>query len=752
MNIDLLTHERILFNDGWDFKLDNGDFTPVLLPHDWQIHNRRDRKMPNGGSQGFYPRAGIGWYRNTLTVSEEMRGKTIYILFDGVQRFTTFYINDHEVGSKNYGYVPFYFNISEYLNYGETNTVTVKVDNSEGECDRWYSGAGIYRNVWLITDETTHIVPNAVKLRYNLESGVANCNVELNVIGSDYNVQTEVYNAENVKVADIKGIEFKLDNPIFWDIDNPYLYTIKVSIIKNGEVIDTQTVTTGFRTIKFDSDNGFYLNGRNVKFHGVNLHHDGAGFGAAVPIRVWERRFKVLKEIGCNSIRCSHNPQAEEFYDLCDRMGFLVIDEIYDKWTTMYYGKFYMNDRFDDITAMITRDFNHPSVILWSVGNEVEEQYSENFYKILDEKCQKCRELDSSRPTSAALNGYSPYDYDDEEEHRKRIEWGLRYAEIVDVYMGNYMENYYGELRAAGMNKPIIGTEVFSYYRLKDRNVLQLLPQSPWIDVENHDYVCGGFVWAGIDYLGESMGWPSQGWAGCPIDSAGYRKLRSWHLESQWKTDPIIKIGVYDENEPYDMTRAHWSFPQMSAHWNFFANNKALHVGVMTNCDIVKMYVNDRYIGAAEPDWNGDRMAHFYIEYFAGKLTAEGYRDGELVTKDELFTSEQADKLVMKIYEDTFTADGKDIIHVDVELVDKFGQKWTHTRDVVTFKVDGPADIVNVNNGDSCSETEIFHNDKRSLFHGQCGVILRSHREAGKIKITASINGFESVSTEITSI
>lgn len=760
MNIDCITHDRILFTEGWSFQLNDNSkpcssmYKPVFIPHDWQIHNRRDKRMPHGGSQGFYPRAGIGWYRNSITVAESMRGKTIYILFDGVQRFSTLYVNDVEVGTKNYGYVPFRFDISEHINYGEENTIVVKVDNSANDNDRWYSGAGIYRNVWLIVDEPTHIVPHGTKLSYTLDdSGNADCELNLEIIsGDDYELHIDVFDAESVKVKKSTNKTFKLNSPILWDIDNPYLYTIEITLKQNNKIIDVQTLTTGFRKIKFDGDTGFHLNDRNVELHGVNLHHDGAGFGAAVPIRVWERRFKMLKELGCNAIRCSHNPQAEEFYYLCDKIGFVVIDEIYDKWTSMYYNKFYMQDRFTDIKAMIDRDYNHPSIILWSVGNEVEDQYSEKFYTLLKEKCDKCRELDPSRPTSAALNGYNPFDYDDEAEMQKRIEWGLRYAEIVDVYMGNYMENFYKALRNAGMNKPIIGTEVFSYYRLKDLNVLQLIPQSPWIDVEEYQHVCGGFVWAGVDYLGEAIAWPAHGWSGCPIDSAGYRKLRSWNIESQWKDAPVIKIGVYDENEPYDITRAHWSFPQMSNHWNFFDHSKAIHVGVMSNCDVVKIFSNDRYIGSASPDWNGDRMAHFYIEYSPGKLVAEGYRNGMLVAKDELISTYQAEKLTMEIYEDTLIADGRDIIHVDVSMIDKFGQNWSHDRYIVTFKVEGPADIVCVNNGDFISEDEIYITDKRTLFHGQVCAILRSRKEAGVIKVTASVDGFESVSEEIISI
>jgi len=749
MNIDNIQHDRILFTDGWTFQLNDtpcdSAYKPVLVPHDWQIHNRRDKTMPNGGSQGYYPRAGMGWYKNTITVSECMQGKVIYILFDGVQRFSTLYVNDVEVGSKNYGYVPFKFDISDYINYGTENTIVLKVDNSAGENDRWYSGAGLYRNVWLITDDVTHIVPQSAKVKYTLNDNIADCNVEFNSVGDDYDLKISVFDAEGVKVKCSSAKNFKLCSPKLWNTANPYLYTVEISLIKDGEIIDCQTITTGFRTIKFDGDDGFFLNGINTKFYGVNLHHGVAGFGAAVPIRVWERYFTSLKEIGCNAIRCSHNPQAEEFYDLCDRMGFLVIDEIYDKWTAMYFNKFYMQDRFTDIGAMIDRDYNHPSVILWSVGNEVEDQYSEKFYTLLKDKCDKVRELDPSRPTSAALNGYNPFDYDDPQEMKKHVDWGVRYSEIVDVYMGNYMENFYGILRDSGMKKSIIGTEVFSYYRLKDLNVLQLLPQSPWIDVENNAHVCGGFIWAGVDYLGESMGWPSYGWAGCPIDSAGIRKLRSWNIESQWKDTPVMKIGVFDENEPYDRTRAHWSFPQMSNHWNFFTNSKILHVGVMSNCDLVKVYLNDRYIGSAPPDWNGDRMAHFHIEYNPGKLVAKGYKNGELVITDELITASQAEKLVMNIYEPTFTADGKDIVHVDVSMVDKHGQKWSNDRTPVTFKVEGPADIVCVNNGDFCSETEIYAADKRTIFHGQVTAVLRSRCESGKIRITACAEGFEPV-------
>ena len=806
---------RISLNSGWRFSLltdercaqadfDASAMRPVELPHDWQIESHRDPDMPAGGSQGFYPREGIGWYRRAFTPDEAWRGKTVRVLFDGVQRFATVYLNGRELGGHMYGYVPFEVELSDALEFGRENVLAVKVDNSpdpaatcavisqaqaddlarayarekglpedallrESSCggDRWYSGAGIYRNVWLLVDEPICVRPRGLRIAPSAASGdvsvklltenrtgaPADAVISLSVTGPDG--ASALARGLCREIAPGEGelcLSFTIPSPRLWDVDSPNLYGLRVRIKQGDRVLDEVSSTFGFRDARFDADQGFFLNGRRLKLYGADLHHDGGAFGAAVPLRVWERRLRALREMGCNAIRCSHNPQCEEFYDLCDRMGFIVIDELYDKWagTGLYYQRLFLSSWRDDLERMIGRDQNHPSIVLWSMGNEVDIQYSEAFYAILGDMTARCRELDPSRPVSAALIGYCLRDYNDSTPLEKRLAVGVRYGELVDVFMGNYMEGFYDALRGAGLHRAFIGSEVLSFYRHEDLQVTNVLLRSPWRDVDEKDYVAGGFVWAGVDYLGESTGWPCHGWTGCPIDSAGFAKLRADHLRAQWMSEPMVRIGVYDESEPWDMANSMWSFPQMSGHWNYDCPGKMLHVAVMTNCDSVELYLNGQMKRVASPD-TPERLAHFYVSYQPGTLRAVGIRDGKPVCEQTLHTARFAERLDMRICEGDLAADGRDIAHVEVRLLDKFGQRYEQLRVPVRFRVEGPADIACVDNGDFLTTDEVFRAEQRTLNHGQALMVLRSRREAGRIRVTAIAEGFAPVTAEIES-
>ncbi|HIU46494.1 MAG TPA: DUF4982 domain-containing protein [Candidatus Fimadaptatus faecigallinarum] len=803
---------RIPLNTGWLFSLDAdaraaqpdfdaAAFEPVTLPHDWQIRAARDPDMPGGATQGFYPRAGIGWYRYEFTPGSDWQGKTVRVHFDGVQRFATVYLNGHEIGGHMYGYVPFEVELTDGLAFDRVNVLAVKVDNSENPAptcavisdeqmradvrsyaqahglaeaqllreyscggDRWYSGAGIYRNVWLTVDEPICVLPRGLFITPNPATGevrvrlmtenrtgaVANAVVSLNVTAPDGGACLSRGSFQEIAAGDGEiELAFTVPNPVRWDVDAPRLYELRARLSSAGKPLDEVASTFGFREARFDPECGFLLNGRVLKLYGADLHHDGGAFGAAVPQRVWERRLRTLKGMGCNAIRCSHNPQAEEFYDICDQLGLIVIDELYDKWagSSLYYQRLFLHDWQDDLRRMIGRDYNHPSIVLWSMGNEVEIQYTEAFYAILGDMCALCRQLDPQRPVSSALIGYCLRDFNDRTPLEKRLAVGVRYGEIVDVFMGNYMEGFYDALRNAGLHRAFIGSEVFSYYRHEDLQVTNALARSPWRDVADKDYVAGGFVWAGIDYIGESLGWPCHGWTGCPVDSAGFMKLRAYHLMSQWTEQPVIRIGVYDESEPWDMANRMWGFPQMSGHWNYDCNGKMMHIAVMTNCDTVELYLNDDVKRVAHPD-APDRLAHFYVDYRPGTLRAVGLRDGQPVCEQVLRTSRRPERLNMRAVESRLSSGG-DIAQLEIWLTDRFGQRYEQGTRQLRVSVDGAAELIKLDSGDFLATSEVADADRRTI-RGHALAVVRSRGESGTAMVTAYVDGLAPASAEIT--
>lgn len=766
-----------ILREGWKFAVNpagdpsavdynDSSWKKITLPHDWQIERRREENA--GTMQGFYPLEGIGWYRLALDADAEQSKLVTRLIFDGVQRFYTVYVNGVEAGKKNYGYVPYWCEIS--LKEGR-NIIAVKVDNNkviDGDYytdahprDRWYSGEGIYRTVELDRRGALHILPYGIRAEYTLGE---NADVKLLLSLDNRTVRDEVKaraivtapNGESFIAACAlipirQGkcsveLPFTLKNPELWDIDSPKLYKIRVELFDGDEILDANETRTGFRTSVFDPDKGYLLNGRVVKMAGVDLHHDYGAFGAAIQPDVLRRRLERLKSIGCNAIRCSHNPKEREFYDMADEMGFLVIDELYDKWRHSYYKMFIFEDWQDDMDAWMARDYNHPCVIVWSVGNECK-QFPEDFFEDLQMFVDGVHARDNTRPATYALIGYGEHDFSDPKVYHDYIDPTLRYAKIVDVFMGNYMENFYRALRKEGMRRCIIGSEVFEYYRLAELSNSEIIDQNPWNDVEELPYVVGGFIWAGIDYLGESITWPSHGWTGCPIDSVGMVKLRGEYTKSLWTDEPMVKIAVFDERDPYDGTRGRWGFPQMVSDWYYPRNYHLQHVGIYTNCDTVTLSINDGLPRTAKPD-PANRMAHFLLCYIPGKIEAKGYRDGVEVASQTLYSSEQAERIELSIYESHVKADGYSIFHAEATLVDKYGQVFIRERPKVRFIVEG-ADIAAVDNGDFNTTDEIPFTDTRTFWNGQVVAYLRTHKNPGKVKVTAIAEGFVPVSAEI---
>ena len=773
--------DRILFAHNWRFALtedatallpayDDAAWQPVTLPHDWQVDQPRAKDAPGGGAQGFYPREQVGVYRLHFAADESWRGRTVRLLFDAVQRFSEVWLNGAKVGGHAYGYVPFMVDISAALDFDGENVLAVQVDNRAvpGEWpasgDRWYSGAGIIRDVWLLVDEPVRLahdglrivanpvhkgpsgdVPDVAGIRCDEAVCTVTCEVEGDCAGRTVRLTItapdgSVIHAEDKPAEALVRWEFSIRKPRLWSPDAPVLYRAKVEL-DNGDALAS---AFGVRSAVFDTEDGFLLNGVKTKLWGVNLHHDGGAVGAAVPPEVWRRRLHALKQMGVNTIRCAHHPMPEYFYGLLDEMGFLCIDELCDKWEGcgMYFDRTW-HERHADLATMVRRDANHPSIILWSVGNEVSHQFSEKFYAYLKELVDATRTLDPTRAVTCVLISCVLKDYNDVTPMGVKLAVLKRYADLVDVFCGNYMEHYYEKMREYGIRKPIIGAETHMLYR-KDEHALnnvQVSSESPYAIVRRYDWVCGSIIWAGVDYLGESTMWPQRGWTGNPLDSTADWKLRAWYCAAQFKQEPVLKICVYDESEPWDGARGMWGFPQMRSHWKFTHFEKVYHVAVFTNCEKVLLYQNSQTVRYGYRRADDDGMVHFYLPYIPGVMRAEGYIGAMKVAEDFLYSDHDADELTVTVDREVLPADGRSVAMIDLVLSDKHGRRYMLEDRRVAVKAEGAPIELRMDNGNAWDETP-FLRTECPTHNGHLLVLVKAGTVPGEVRLTLEVDGF----------
>ena len=774
--------DRILFVHNWRFALtedeesllpnyDDTNWQSVTLPHDWQVDQPRSKNAPGGGCQGYFPREQMGVYRLHFQAEEAWRGKQVRILFDAVQRFSEVWLNGVKVGGHAFGYVPFLVDISSALNFDSENVLAVRVDNRAypGEWpasgDRWYSGAGIIRDVWLLVDDATHLthdglritatpihkgpsgdVPDVAGIRCDEAKCVVTAEVTGDCTGRTVTLTVTAHDGNTIYMEE-KSAEasvcwaFSIHKPKLWSPDTPFLYRAKVEM--NG---DTLVSAFGVRSAVFDTEDGFLLNGVKTKLWGVNLHHDGGAVGAAVPPEVWVRRLKSLKQMGVNTIRCAHHPMPEYFYGLLDEMGFLCIDELVDKWEGcgMYFNRTW-HERHEDLAAMIRRDANHPCIILWSVGNEVSHQFSEKFYAYLKELVDATRALDPTRAVTCVLISCVLKDYNDVTPMGVKLAALKRYADLVDVFCGNYMEHYYEKMRAYGIRNPMIGAETHTLYR-KDEHAMtntQLSRENPYTIVKKYDWVCGSIIWAGVDYLGEAGPWPSRGWTGDPLDSTGDWKLRAWYVASHFKTEPVLKICVYDESEPWDGSRGMWGFPQMRSHWKYNHFEKIYHVAVFTNCEKVLLFQNSQTVRTGFRRDDDDGMVHFYLPYIPGVLRAEGYIGSMKVAEDILYSDHDAANLTVSVDRTILPADGRSVAMIDLVITDKPGRRFMLEDKQVTVTATGAPVEIRMDNGNAWDETPFLRRECPT-FNGHLLVIVKAGRTSGIVALQIQTEGLPS--------
>jgi len=751
---DVQDAHRVDFNDSeWDM---------VQLPHDWSIEGPKNEKNPAGVSGGFWP-GGIGWYRKHFQLTENIRDKKIFVRFDGVYQNSEVWLNGHSLGTRPYGYVTFQHDLTPYIHFNKKNVIAVRVDNSKLPNCRWYSGSGIYRHVWLtVTDKlhvanwgtyitTPEISHNSAVVRIrtlvkNQTPQAKNCQLITTVRNPKSKIVTSLTSSGLIQPQSqhLFDQQAEISMPQLWSIKTPLLYKTHTQILDNRRECDEMETSFGIRTAQFDKEKGFLLNGQQVKMKGVCIHHDAGCLGAAVPVRALERRLEILKSVGCNAIRTSHNPPAPELLDMCDRMGFLVIDEIFDKWFGVHapwFSKWWTQDLGDTIL----RDRNHPSIVLWSVGNELQNQGSPEFKQTLKMLVDVVRREDPTRPVTCGLR---PQHIKSREENAVAI---TDIAKIMDVVSCNYQEQWFEDYRRANPEIVIIASESYPFYRGKGNTHKAFYPVNPWLDAEKHDYVAGTFYWTGIDYLGEAVaGWPFHGWNCSLIDTCGFPRPVSYLHKSFWSDEPMVHIAVKDEGlDVPKPTKRHWGWPKMDSHWTLpFEQGKELEVLTFTNCPAVELLINKKSFGKKKLKDFPDKMITWKVTYQPGCIEARGISSESIICSHKLRTAGAPAKILMIADRQKIFADGRDLCHIEVQIIDEKGILVPDANHEIKFTIDGPGKILGSDNGDITS-MQPYKADKRKNFHGRALLIVQSTRKKGKITLKAQTQGLPTAKLKI---
>lgn len=752
------------FDFDWNFSLsDNQKYADrtyndeswerIQLPHDWSIKLSFDKKM--GGSAAHLP-GGIGWYRKQFKLPRSYNGKVISILFDAICHQSDVYINGHHLGFRPYGFCSIEYDLTPYLDYDGENVIAVRVNRSGvKDVARWYTGSGIYRHAWLQVTNPVHIATYGT---YVTTPSVSEDKAEIRIMTT---LENELKKVQTVSISHLildnqgkivakSGTEktlfeagqsikitqnLTLNYPRLWTLEKPELYTLETTVKANGKVTDLYKTPFGIRTIAFDSEKGFLLNGKQVKLKGMCLHQDAGSLGTAVLDRSYERRLEIIKEYGCNAIRCSHNQPSPEFLDMCDRMGFVVIDEAFDKWKSGYYEKYFDEWWQRDLENMILRDRNHPSIILWSIGNEVTEAWEQGNEGI--KRAEMLRDfvhkLEPSRPVTLAAQN----------NHRGE------FSAVADVVGYNYLEARLLTDRKNNPKQRFLVSEELPYYSGAEGNIRSYTVNNPWNVVAAHDFIAGGFIWSGVDYLGEAS-WPSHGWPNGLFDICMFEKPRAAFHRAMWNPEPMVGIAIIDQSLDIDHGRDLWQWPKMVSHWSFPHRYFGLimEVRTTTNCEKVELFMNDKSMGVYNTVDYPNHTIIWNVPYTPGKLVAKGYNGNKIVATKQLITSYKTTDILLKQDRTEIKADGQDLSHVAVQLCDKDGNPVQVDDRKLTVSVEGDGTFRGLDTGDLRRETPFGSNELKTYF-GQALIIVQSTRKAGQIKVNIQVEGIEKVYSTI---
>ncbi|MBQ0020914.1 MAG: DUF4982 domain-containing protein [Bacteroidales bacterium] len=802
-----------LFNDGWLFTLNHDDSTYAqprvddskwqrrTLPHDWSIEGQLSPTLAS--CTGYLP-GGIGWYRKHFTVSsadmQDAAKAMKYIYFEGVYNRSEVYLNGHLLGKRPNGYASFMYDMTPYLKEGE-NVLAVRVDHSKYADSRWYTGSGIYRDVYFVTAPATHLAQWGTSWKATkITNASASVEVKVEVAQSQANdrslsVKTEMYDASGKLVAkaqkavgasskkegatlnsspltfnsSLLTLNLAIKSPHRWNLNDPYLYTLRTTLLAGADSIDGNETTVGIRTLEFTPDHGFSLNGKNTKVKGVCLHHDAGTLGAVVPAEVWERRLIKLKEIGVNAIRCAHNPQSPVLYDLCDRLGLMVMDEASDEWefpkrkwvegwnngTPSYDGTFdFFEEWIDtDVADMVRRDRNHPSIILWSIGNEVDypnDPYShpvldggnavinqpmfggydpkrpnaERIGKIAKRLSAIVRSHDDSRPVTGALAGVVMSNQ-------------TEYPEAVDVVGYNYTENRYDEDHKTYPKRVIYGSENGVGY-------------DAWCAVRDKEFIFGQFIWTGTDYLGESGRWPSRGLNTGLLDFGSFAKPRGHFRASLWCDEPVCYIGTYPIRQQNGTRRQGGNNRgQVSAEaldtWNY-NDGQTVRVVCYTNSPKARLVLNGKEVGEVKEKDPRNGIIYWDIPYEAGKLTAIGVSaDGKDQATYDIHTNLRPASLRARFDDDNARgmqateADTRTnaLNHLLIEVLDDNGNVVRMADNNVTCRIEGPARLLGLEGSDN-TDMGNYRDNQQRVHNGRLLAYIRNTQQRGTVRIILS--------------
>ncbi|PXY44605.1 glycoside hydrolase family 2 TIM barrel-domain containing protein [Flavobacterium hydrophilum] len=797
---DAFFNRKISFNSDWSFHLndslvDKDTISPSTkwrtldVPHDWSIEGKFDEKSP-GGYGGGSLNGGLGWYKKTFKVAATDSTKITSITFDGVYRNSEVWINGHFLGKRPNGYIGFQYEITPYLNYGDKNNeIIVKVDNSKQPNSRWYSGSGIFRNVWIETTDKLHVgqwgtyitTPKitAEKASVHIETTIKNqykeskkATVTTTIFKEDTKVTSVTQNITiNADGNQIVKQTAEVENPVLWSDENPELCTAVTEISLDDKIIDQYKTTFGIRDFKFDLNKGFILNGKQVKIKGVCMHHDLGPLGSAINTRAIERQLEIMKEMGVNGIRTSHNPPATELLELCDKMGFIVMDEAFDMWkqtkTKYDYGNDWDKWHKQDLIDQLLRDRNHASIFMWSIGNEIPEQWNETGIEIAKELAAITRQYDKTRPITAGMNPPVNMNIDAVtlQFEKKNVSINpLAGSGVLDLIGYNYAHQTFEHHLKNFPKTPFIATETTSglqtrgYYDAVS-DTIKKWPvswdkkfdggnpgntvsaydqvQTPWGStheatwkiIKKHDFLAGMYVWTGFDYIGEPTPyeWPSVSSYFGIVDLAGFPKDVYYMYQSEWTDKDVLHI-----------------FP----HWNWKAGQIVDVWAYYNNADEVELFVNGKSVGKRSKKGD-DLHVMWRIPFQQGTLKAVSRKDGKIVLEKEIKTAGNPSQLKLTADRSTIKANKTDLSFVTVDILDAKGTLAPNANNEINFSLKGNGKIVGVCSGDPLSH-ESYKGTIHTALAGKCLVIVQSSDKSGRIELTAKANGLKQSTIVIT--
>lgn len=806
---------NIILGTNWKFFKGNADgafyrgyddsaWKTVTVPHDWSVSEPFNEHNSSGTG---YVAGGIGWYRKSCNLPAEFADKKVFLAFDGVYNNSQVWFNGNNLGKRPYGYSSFSYDVTEFCDFtSEANVISVKVSHTDLADSRWFTGSGIYREARLEATSLVHVARHGLVVTAEIPSVTngapgASANAQVCIetrVVNDSAEAAQVTVKQTVIAPDGRHIvsggkaviiaakkstaipdTINIPEPALWSPESPALYTVLTEILIGGTVVDSITTRTGIRSIRFESANGFFLNGMHMKIKGVCVHHDAGCLGAAVPSGVWAHRLSLLQDMGCNAIRTSHNPPDPKFLDLCDEMGFLVMDEAFDeweavknKWSTGHnvyppkhfgYGDDFPEWHERDLREMVLRDRNHPSIIAWSIGNEVDypnDPYCHPYFKTMvgnndANKPEAEQQYDPDKPNAERLASIARNlvsivkDCDRTRPVTAAIAFPelsniTGYCEALDIVGYNYKEGLYAADHASWPGRVLYGSENGSSY-------------AQWLYVRDTPYICAQFIWTGIDYLGEAKGWPVHASPAGFIDLAGFPKPKYYFRKSLWQDSPVLYLSVARKESGIEGAR---HIPLLeTASWNW-EPGEPLEIQCYTNCPSVDLFLNGRALGKKTLAQADGGYLSWEVNFEAGELSAEGYGPEDFVQSDAqdypqrcvLKTASSAARLVASTDSSPVKADGLEIVRIEIGVVDKseVPVPVPDSRAPIEVAISGNGTLMGLENGD-IADVESYSSPRRKAFHGRLVAYVRTTESPGEIIITASSPGLVGASARIVS-